>query len=71
MSDDTHDLQFPVLEPSISGYVGAKAIWGVLYLESLILEYSLDRRVFARRRQLGLEDNTEGPVSDDLALGIL
>lgn len=41
------------------------------HLESFILQDALDGRIFARRRKLGLEDDTEGSVAHDLALCIL
>lgn len=41
------------------------------YLEALVLQHALDGGVFARRRQLGLEDNTKGAIADNLALGVL
>lgn len=43
----------------------------VTNLETLVLKDSLDGRVFAAGRELGLKDNAEGPVADDLALGVL
>jgi hypothetical protein len=42
-----------------------------VYLESLVLEDTLDGSIFARRGQLGLEDNTERTVAYDLALRVL
>ena len=41
------------------------------YLEALVLEHALDSSIFSGRRQLGLEDDTEGAVANDLALGVL
>ena len=41
------------------------------YLEPLVLQDPLDGGVLARRGQLGLEDDAEGPVSDHLALRVL
>lgn len=40
-------------------------------LEPLVLQHTLDGRIFARRRKLRLEDDTKGAIADDLALGIL
>lgn len=40
-------------------------------LETLVLEHALDGSIFTAGRQLGLEDDTEGAVTDDLALGVL
>lgn len=40
-------------------------------LEALILQDPLDGSVFTARRQLGLEDDSERAVADDLALGVL
>lgn len=36
------------------------------YLESLILEHTLDRRVFAGRRQLRLEDDAKRAIANNL-----
>jgi hypothetical protein len=44
---------------------------GVGDLETLVLEHTLDGSIFAAGGQLGLEDNTEGTVADNLALGVL
>lgn len=42
-----------------------------MYLESLVLENTLDGSILSRWRQLGLENNAKGAVSDNLALSIL
>jgi hypothetical protein len=44
---------------------------GGTHLKALILQHALDGGVLSGRRQLGLEDNTERAVSDDLALSVL
>jgi hypothetical protein len=44
---------------------------GVGDLEALVLENTLDGGIFAAGRQLGLENDTEGTVADNLALGVL
>ena len=44
---------------------------GTARLESLVLQDTLYCSVFARGRELGLEDDTEGTVPHNLALGIL
>ena len=41
------------------------------YLEALVLQHALDGGVLSGGRQLGLEDDTERTVADDLALGVL
>lgn len=38
------------------------------HLETLVLKHSLDRRVFTAWRQLGVEDDSERPIANDLAL---
>jgi hypothetical protein len=40
-------------------------------LESLVLKDSLDGSILSRWGQLGLENNTEGAISDNLALRVL
>ena len=42
-----------------------------IYLEPLILQDSFDRRVFSSRRELGLENDAKGPISDNFALCVL
>lgn len=41
------------------------------YLEALVLQHPLDGSIFTGGRQLGLEDDTEGTISDNLALCVL
>lgn len=41
------------------------------HLESLVLEHPLDGGILARGMQLRLKDDTERPISDDLALRVL
>jgi len=40
-------------------------------LEALVLQHALDGGILTRRRQFGLENDTEGAIADDLALGVL
>lgn len=44
---------------------------GWAHLEPLVLQNPLDGRILIGRRQLGLEDNAERTVANNLALGIL
>lgn len=44
---------------------------GTAYLESLVLQHTLDGGVLAVGRNLGLEDHAEGAVPYNLTLGIL
>ena len=46
-------------------------ISGIGDLETLVLKHTLDGGIFAAGRQLGLENDTEGTVADNLALGVL
>lgn len=41
------------------------------YLEPLVLEHSLDGSILTTGCELGLEDDTERAIADDLALCIL
>jgi hypothetical protein len=41
-----------------------------MYLEALVLQDTLDGRIFTTRRQLRLEDDTERAVADNLALRV-
>lgn len=41
-----------------------------IYLESLVLQDSLDCGIFTTWRQLGLEDDTERAISNNLALSV-
>ena len=40
-------------------------------LKALVLQHALDGSILSGRRQLGLEDDSERAVADDLALGVL
>jgi hypothetical protein len=40
------------------------------YLEPLVLQHALDGGILATGRQLGLEDDAERAIADDLALGV-
>lgn len=44
---------------------------GAVDLEALVLEHTLDGSIFTTGRELGLEDDTEGTVADNFALGVL
>ena len=41
------------------------------HLKALVLKHALDGSILSGRRQLGLEDDTERAVADDLALSVL
>ena len=41
------------------------------YLEAFVLKDTLDSSIFAAGRELGLEHDAKGAVSNDLALGVL
>lgn len=71
VSHNPHDLQFTVLL-SISFSFSSPLLLPhqIPYLESLVLEDSLDGRVFPAGRHLGLKDHTEGAIADDLTLGV-
>lgn len=67
MSDNAHNLEFAVLR----GSAGAACHDGAqTHLEALVLQDTLDGRIFTTRRQLGLEDDTERAVADNLALRV-
>jgi hypothetical protein len=40
-------------------------------LEPLVLEYALDGGIFTRGRELRLEDDSKGPIPNNLALCVL
>ena len=40
-------------------------------LESFVLQYTLDSSILAIGGDLGLEDDAEGAISNNLALGVL
>lgn len=68
MSDDAHNLEFSILPrvnlmPCVVDRMKTD-------FETLVLEHTLDRRVLAAWRQLGVEDNTERTIADDLALRV-
>jgi len=44
---------------------------GGTHLKALVLEHALDSSILSGRRQLGLEDDTERAVADNLALSVL
>jgi hypothetical protein len=68
VADDSHDLQLSVLG-RVSQLAGV-AEWGSACLEALVLQDALDGGVFAAGRQLGLEDDAKGAISDDFALSV-
>lgn len=41
------------------------------YLESLVLQDTLDGCILTRRREFGLKDDTKTSIADDLALSVL
>lgn len=41
------------------------------YLEALVLQDTLDGRIFTAGRELGLKDHAKGAVADNLALRVL
>jgi hypothetical protein len=69
MPNDAHNLQFTVL-PRVSTRMVAFGAYVQTNLEALVLQHSLDRSIFSAGRQLGLEDHTEGAISDNLALRV-
>ena len=71
MSHNSHDLQLSVLIHISIPKRRLRVQTQRTYLEPLILEHSLDCRIFSRRRQLCLEYNAKGTISDDFALRVL
>jgi hypothetical protein len=69
MSNNAHDLKFSVLQT-----VSLRMLRVVerikTHLETLVLKHTLDGCIFSAWRQLGMEDNTEGSIADDLTLCI-
>jgi hypothetical protein len=55
--------------PRVSLEVGGQNRGGAC-LEALVLQDALDGGVFSARRELGLEDDAKGAVSDDFALSV-
>ena len=70
VADDTHDLKLAILLPSLC-VACDEACFPRTYLEALILKDTLDCCIFPIWRELGLENNAEGSVADDFALGVL
>lgn len=68
MAHNPHDLQFTILR-GVSARLQRQAYR--TNLEALVLENPLDGGIFATRGHLCLEHNTEGAVSDYLALSVL
>ena len=75
MMDDPHDLKLAVLRTQRQrGRVLVEEHFTSLhltYLETLVLEDALDGSIFAAGRQLGLENDSERAIADDLALSVL
>lgn len=67
VSNDAHDLKLPILQ-TVSSCTMQVAERVKTHFETLVLEHSLDGCVLAAWRQLGVEDNTEGTIADNLAL---
>lgn len=70
MTHDAHDLQLAILLKTSAGGTNAMGMTRA-DLETLVLKNALDGSIFARRRELGLEDNSKRTVAHNLALGIL
>lgn len=70
MTNDAHDLELTILWPGQHG-LDATDPAEKAHLESLVLEDTLDGGIFVGRGQLGLEDDTKGTISDNLALSVL
>lgn len=70
VADDTHDLKLAILFPSLCIALH-EACFLSTYLEALILKDTLDCCVFPIWGELGLENNAEGSIADDLALSVL
>lgn len=72
MTNNAHDLQLSVLRSPVLAYQPLR-LWQQLStdLESLVLKNALDGSVLPGWGELRLEDNAEGTVADNLALGIL
>jgi hypothetical protein len=68
MPDDSHDLEFSILQRVSPDDLQRSKINFIRYLEAFVLQDSLDGRIFAARRELRLENHAEGAVSDNLAL---
>jgi hypothetical protein len=66
--DNPHDLQFTILEASVRWH---DLIAYRMYLESLVLQDTLDGSIFSAGRELGLEDDPEGAIAHNLALSVL
>lgn len=71
MTDDAHDLELAILRFGQQQQLAATDSTGGAHLESFVLKDTLDGGIFVGGGQLGLEDDTEGTVADNLALGVL
>lgn len=70
MSNNPHDLELSVLFELVSEAKSSKWI-GVPHLESPVLQHPLDGCILAAGLELGLEDDAERSVADDLTLSVL
>lgn len=71
MPDDAHNLQLTILYSGQYCRDRNEKTANSAYLESLILKNTLDGGILIGRSQLSLENDAEGAISDNLALGIL
>lgn len=69
MTNNAHDLQLTILYSRQRRSICC--ILSYAYLEPLVLQHTLDSSIFTRRRELSLENHSEGTISHDLALGVL
>lgn len=71
MPDNAHDLQFTVLY--FSQYCRCAVHRHIIsaHLETFVLKNALDGGILIGGGQLGLEDDAERAIPDDLALGVL
>ena len=71
MAYNPHDLKLAVLRASVRARYQIEACLGRSHLEPLVLEDTLDSRIFSIWRELCLEHNPKGSVSYDLTLCVL
>lgn len=69
MANNPHDLKLTILR--MVSQVPTRQRRTNMYLESLVLENTLDSSVFPRGRELRLEDHAKRSVAHDLALRVL
>ena len=68
MANNTHDLELTVLTTVNRSLYRSES---PPHLEAFILKNAFNRRVFSVRGKLGLEDDSEGTVSDNFTLSVL